>query len=72
MDPLDLMIDEEQRSMVRGEIRRLPDTERLVFGLVHVESVSERDTSAITGQSRKKVRAALERARSLLRARLAP
>lgn len=71
MDPLDLMIEREQRDQITGAIRRLPDTERLVFGMVHIEGFSERDTASCTALDRKVVRQALGRATAMLRARLA-
>jgi DNA-directed RNA polymerase specialized sigma24 family protein len=71
MEPLDHLVAQESRDLLTGAIRALPETERLCFGLVHVEQFSIEDTASCTALRPQRVRQALARARELLKARLA-
>lgn len=71
MDPLDTIIASEDRDMLTGAIRSLPERERLVLRMIDLEGFSLPETAACAAISRASVRHALSRARQLLCARLA-
>ena len=70
MEPIDAMIAQEEREHLTGAIKRLPETERLVFRMCDVENFSEEDAGACIAMSRPSIRRALKRARTLLRRHL--
>ncbi len=74
MDPLSLLISQESRSLtistVRSAVSALPEIERLVTRLAYFEEMDERDIGHCTAMPVAKVRRALARARSMLKARL--
>lgn len=75
MDPLDLLIETEERSLMTGSVRsavsKLPEVERLVTRMVYFENFGEEDISACLAMRPSRVRRALARAREMLKARLA-
>ncbi len=71
LDPLEMMVRQEERDQMTGAIRSLPETERLVLRMVDLEGFSESDTASCAAMPMAKVRSALARARALLKARLA-
>lgn len=71
MDPLEQMIAAEERDCLTGAICMLPERERLVLRMVDLEGISTRDTAACTALRHQEVRSALDRARQMLKARLA-
>lgn len=70
-EPLDQMIANEEREYLTSAISRLPETERLVLRMVDLHGVSVEDTAACTAMRHAQVRKALERARRMLKDRLA-
>ena len=71
LDPLEMMVRQEEREHLTGAIRRLPETERMVLRMVDIEGFSESDTASCAAMPMAKVRSALARAREMLKARLA-
>jgi len=71
MDPLDHLIAQEERDLFTGAVRQLPETERLIFRMIDIESFSEREVSHCIAMPAAKVRRALTRAREMLKKRLA-
>ncbi len=71
MDPLELLIHQEDLGRLRHAVHRLPETERLVLRCIDLHEMSESDTSDCTGIPHQEVRENLERARRMLVARLA-
>ena len=75
MDPLDILIASEDRDLMTGSVRaavsHLPETERLVTRMAYFEGFDENDIGACLAMRPSKVRRALERAREMLKARLA-
>ena len=71
MEPIDRLIAQEEREHLTGAIRRLPETERMVLRMVDIEGFSESDTASCAAMPMAKVRSALNRAREMLKARLA-
>lgn len=62
----------ESLEEINSAIARLPEHERLVFRMVHVEGYQERETATCLGITRHKFHQRMERAKSLLRNQLAP
>lgn len=71
MDPLSAMIAAEERDHLTSAISRLPETERLILRMVDVEGFGTEETAGCLAMRHGQVRKALERARLLLKARLA-
>lgn len=71
LEPIDYLVAKEERDLFSGAVKKLPETERLIFRMVHLEGVSEKDTARCLSQPAAKVRRALARARDMLKARLA-
>lgn len=71
MEPIDQLIAKEEWDLLTGAVRKLPETERLVFRMIELEQISERDTSRCAAMPAAKVRRCLARAREMLKARLA-
>lgn len=65
------MVAAEERDHLTGAISRLPETERLVLRMVDVEGFGTEETAGCLAMRHAQVRKALDRARSLLKARLA-
>lgn len=71
MDPLDQMVAAEERAHLSTAISRLPETERLILRMVDVEGFGTEETASCLAVRHAQVRKALERARGMLKARLA-
>ena len=71
VDPSSRMEGEEQAQAVRHAVSLLPEMDRMVLKLTAFEGMDQRDVSACLAMPRAKVNAALARARSMLKARLA-
>lgn len=74
--PEDQVLSAERRRQLLGALSRLPERQRLVFTLSHLEGRSSRDVSAMTGLNESTVRVhlfrAIRRLRSLLNVNAAP
>lgn len=68
--PEDQVLSAERRRQLLGALSRLPERQRLVFTLSHLEGRSSRDVSAMTGLNESTVRVHLFRAIRRLRALL--
>ncbi len=65
-DPLEQMVEAEERDAITGAISRLPERERLVLRMVAIEGFQDDDVSGCLGLRHREVREALERARKML------
>jgi RNA polymerase sigma-70 factor (ECF subfamily) len=70
ISPEDALLAAERRSLVRVELERLPERQRTVFWLSHVEGFTSREVSSLTGLRESTVRVHLFRAIRKLRAAL--
>jgi RNA polymerase sigma-70 factor (ECF subfamily) len=70
-DPLDWLLAEERRSLVRTAVGRLPRKDAEVLLLKYTEGWSYREIAAHVGASHSAVESRLHRARALLRRQLA-
>ena len=68
--PDDLLEQAELRSLVRGEIAHLPETQREVVMLKYLEGMSYDEIAAVTGLTVSTIESRLFRARTALRSRL--
>jgi RNA polymerase sigma-70 factor (ECF subfamily) len=66
-DPLDLLLRDERRALVRQALERLPSREREILLLKYTENWSYRDLAGHLGVSESAVEARLHRARQKLR-----
>ena len=70
--PEDYVLSEERRRQLNAALGRLPERQRMVFILSHVEGRTSREVSAVTGLNESTVRVHLFRAIRRLRSLLAP
>lgn len=71
MDPLDTIIAAEERDCMHAAINRLPEMDRIILKLVDIESLTVEETAGCLAMRHAQVRKALEKARAMLKARLA-
>jgi RNA polymerase sigma-70 factor, ECF subfamily len=70
--PEDTLLSRERRQQIADALARLPERQRAVFVLSHVEGCTSREVSALTGLNESTVRVHLFRAIRKLRSLLAP
>jgi RNA polymerase sigma-70 factor, ECF subfamily len=70
--PEDALLSRERRQQIADALARLPERQRAVFVLSHVEGCTSREVSALTGLNESTVRVHLFRAIRKLRSLLAP
>ena len=70
-DPLEQMVEAEERDAITGAISRLPERERLVFRMCAVEGFTASETASCLAMNQRSVRTALNAANRLLRAAVA-
>jgi len=70
--PEDALLTRERRRQIAAALAKLPDRQRAVFVLSHVEGCTSREVSAMTGLNESTVRVHLFRAIRRLRSLLAP
>ena len=63
-------IEREARDLVLQKIRELPEDDRMVLVLKHMDGLSYKEIAALTGTTRSSVESRLFRARNALRAKL--
>jgi RNA polymerase sigma-70 factor (ECF subfamily) len=69
--PEDMLLSRERRQQIAAALARLPERQRAVFVLSHVEGCTSREVSALTGLNESTVRVHLFRAIRKLRTLLA-
>jgi RNA polymerase sigma-70 factor (ECF subfamily) len=69
--PEDMLLSRERREQIAAALARLPERQRAVFVLSHVEGCTSREVSALTGLNESTVRVHLFRAIRKLRSLLA-
>ena len=70
-DPSARLEADEQSAILKRAVSSLPEVDRIVLKLVHFEEMTEREVGHCMAMPTAKVRRALNRAREMLKARLA-